>query len=616
MSSKYQAHISNYTTSIVVNGVNHINVGITFTNKQSGNYDSEVFCEFGGKSFYKYLADTTTQTISFTIPVEWLSEIPDSNIGTGRIRLQCVNMGNSKVEYEEVKFFTVYVPEEFKPEISNLSMVMIDTSNYVVDYAIYGLTRPEMRAMVTPHQTSPIKKWYITGGGIDDSGEFSYSSGHADYNFYAIGSVIKTWTNTSFTLTVEDGRGRKASIKSENIYVQPYNKPLINSLSAYRTDKDGITKSDGGYIKVTVDGGMTSIKNSNAVEVNSLKCYIWWREANGSYGPIKEITNKSSYIFEADKDLNFEIKCEIRDKFMSTVAYCNVLGDSKDFNIVDGGGGAAIGTKATKGYFDVAHNSRFQKSVYANEFISSKKGLVSTGTGSKGDFLSFGEATQLITYTTPGGATYYADFNECTNLGIYGVYSNDDASGYEWQRVMNMPCEKAGTLRVFNATGNIQSFATEQYLMQEYVVYDGSATYRRCLSKVRDSSDVAWPMNWTYGPWECYAGVEKGTSGIWTYEKWADGKAICYGTKAWEQVTVNIPWGNLYESTNFYEVYPAGLFVDTPICFCELYANGGVMKETVNYGDRNRTPDVFFVRPNVDAMSYPKIHFYAVGRWK
>ena len=509
------ATISKFTDSILVNGENTIQVQLEW--EEAAGYDSEIWCELGSKSLYKYLrSDLKPETVSFTIPVEWLSEIPDSSIGTGKIRVQSMNMSTTEFEYIDIKKFTVYVPEEFKPEISNLTTVMIGTSNSVVDYALYGLTCPEMRAMVTPHPTSPIKKYYITGGDINVSGEFSYSSGYVDHNFYARGSVIKTWSNTSFTLTVEDGRGRKASVTSEEFYVQPYNRPLISSLSAYRTDADGITKADGGHIKVTVNGGMSSIKDSNAAEVNTLKCYLWWRQVNGSYGPPVEITNKEPYIFEANKDYNYEIKCEIRDNFMQTVAYCNVLGNNKDFNIVDGGGGAAIGMKATKGYFDVAHSSRFQKSLSANGVVSSKEGIVSTGRGSKGDFLSFGEATRIYTlwHYVGGNAANgvevdsWGDFNDLTDLGLYGVYYDEDVSSSNYYQVLNSPCEKAGTLRVYNATGNAEESATEKYLMQEYVVRDGSAIYRRCLSQVRDNSDVEWPSHWTFGKWYRYSGTQ------------------------------------------------------------------------------------------------------------
>lgn len=503
--AKDYSTIVKYYDSIVLDK-SHKYIFIEMNNPKP-EYMTELHICFGEK---RYIINNPGDTWFFNIPSEeWLNEIPNSYIGTGTIELQTWDMFANTGEplYSDVKKFTVYVSEEFKPEVSNLSVVVRDTSRAVVDYAIYGLTYPEFRALVTPCSSSPIKKWYITGGGIDVSGDFSYLSGYEDYNFWTIGTVFRTWSNTKLTLTVEDGRGRRASITSDEIYVQSYNRPLINSLSAYRTDKDGIAKADGGYIKVNVNAASYPIKNSEEVDVNTLECYVDWKEVNGSYSHFTKITNQEPYIFEADIDLNFEIKCEVRDKYMQTVAYCSVLGDSKDFNIVDGGGGAAVGTKATKGYFDVAYNSRFQKGVNANEEISSNKGLISTGTGSKGDFLSFGEAERISSFTTPGGGTYWGDLNEYTNIGVYGIYYDKDVSLSEYVRVYNAPCEKAGTLRVYNATGNMTEWATEMYLMQEYVVRDGSAIYRRGLSKIRDNSDVEWPEDWTFGNWYCYSGT-------------------------------------------------------------------------------------------------------------
>ena len=508
MSSTYQAHIDSCTKSIVVNGTNQISVNVIFTNTQSDIYQNEIFCEFGEKSFYQLISDTTPQQFSFTIPVDWLNEITDSPLGTGKIELNCVNMNTGKCEYTETKNFTVYVPEEYKPEISKMEVKIRDIRNSIVDYALYGLTFPEINAIVTAHSTSPIKKYQITGGGVIVERDFSNTDYSDGYNFSAYGTVIKTWSNTKFTLTVEDARGRTASITSEDFYVQPYTRPLVNSLSAYRTDENGLVKADGGYIKVTINGGMSSIKNSNDEELNTIRCYVDWREVNGSYTHFTEITNKEPYIFKANKDSNFEIKCELRDMYMTTVASCKVLGESADFNIADGGGGAAVGTKATKGYFDVAYNSRFQNGISAKEKITADKGLVSNGKESRGDFLTFGYAERLLTYSTPSGMTYWGDFNDCTFVGVWGVYSDKDVSLSEYKRVLNAPCEKAGTLRVYYATGNISEDATELYLMQEYVVRDGSAVYRRCLSKLRDSSDVEWPTNWTFGDWYCYSGTK------------------------------------------------------------------------------------------------------------
>ena len=617
--STYQAHISKFTSDIVVNGKNKIDVSITFTDKKSGDYDSEIYIELGKRYFYKYFTSTSPQTVSFTIPVDWLSEIPDSSKGTGKIKLQCININTAKTEYEEIKNFTVFVPEEYKPDISNLSIYFADIKYGMVDYLAYGLTKPVANALVTPHPTSPIKKWYLTGGGVTASGdEISYVSGN-DYNFSVVGELVRALSNTNFTLTVEDGRKRTASITSEAFYIQAYNRPIVNSLSAYRTDKDGITKADGGYIKVTVDSAASPIRDSEGNEINTLDCYLSWKKTTeSSYSHFEPMTNKEPFIFEADKDLNFEIKCTIRDKYMETTAYANVTGDSKDFNIVDGGGGVAIGTKATKGYFDVAYNSRFQKGLSANGEISSKTGLVSTGTGSKGDFLSFGEATSIAAYQTPGGFWYGDDLNDYTSIGLYGVYSEDviAPSAPNGAVIYNIPISKPGTLRVYNATGNTSPYATEKYLMQEYVVYDGSATYRRCFSKIRDSSDVEWPENWTYGSWQCFSGVEEGTLGIWKYRKCGSGFVECWA----REVKINAAKDDnqTVKPYNFIAL-PFPIALATRQCMITFTGNAWKLKSAYDRwysGDDNQLCILCYSVPEVGTATDQYINIYVTGYCK
>lgn len=531
MGTTYLAKINSFTNSIVVDGKNTIEVKINYDNTGSGDYESEVFIEFGNQYDYKYIVANKnspyyTDKVTFTIPVSWLGEIPDSPTGTGIIRVRTVNMMTAGIAYEDVKNFTVYVPEEFKPELSNVSLFLRDVINHSrCDYAIYGITAPEIEALVTPHFTSPIKRYRITGGGIDVIKDFPSSNLYPQEKNYCFdGTVIKTWLNTNLTLTVIDGRGRTASATTETFYVHPYSRPSIKSFSAYRTDKDGIAKADGDHIKVQLDAAFSPIRDSSGNEVNSIiYCKVEWNEVNDNdYGHTEYIENNEPFIFEANKDFAFEIKGTVADEFMETEAYYYVTGDNKDFNVCDGGGGAAIGTKAEKGYFDVAHESRFQKGISANNEVKSESGFVSTGLGSKGDFLSFGRAERIFTevhyvpaYDEKGNEIGtqpvvwgWGDFNECLDIGLYGVYYNEEVESSNYYKVMNVPCEKAGTLRVYNATGNMDDYALTKHLMQEYVVYDGSEVYRRCISKIRDNTDVEWPAVWTFGSWYRYSGTK------------------------------------------------------------------------------------------------------------
>ena len=373
------------------------------------------------------------------------------------------------------------------PQISNISVKFIETNNSVVDYALYGYTRPTVYAFVTAHPDYPIKKWRLTGGGMDISGDYTPLNGDDNYNFLATGAAFRTWGNVKLTLTVEDERGETASITSDEFYIQEYNRPLVNNFSASRfieTEKVNGNDIKKYYIRVNASATSSPIKNGEGTDINTLSCTVSYKKSTDSnYSNFVDITNVEFYTFEVNKDSNYIIKLKVNDNYLETVAYYNVFGDSKDFNIADGGGGVAIGDAAQKGYFDVAYNSRFQKEV------SSKAGFVSTGTGSKGDFLYFGEATRIVTmkhtvHDEETGSDYivvdsWGDFNDCTEIGLYCVWWDNDVKESNYYKVLNAPCELAGTLRVFYANGTAGESSSERYIMQEYVVYDGRAVYRR-----------------------------------------------------------------------------------------------------------------------------------------
>ena len=103
------AKISKFTDSIVVNGENTIEVQIDWEDldSETANWENELYCELGNQSLYQYLRkDTKPKTVSFTIPIDFLSEIPDSPIGTGKIMLRHLNMGNFETK-ESIKHFAV-----------------------------------------------------------------------------------------------------------------------------------------------------------------------------------------------------------------------------------------------------------------------------------------------------------------------------------------------------------------------------------------------------------------------------------------------------------------------------------------------------------------------------
>lgn len=116
--------------------------------------------------------------------------------------------------------------------------------------------------------------------------------------------------------------------------------------------------------------------------------------------------------------------------------------------------------------------------------------------------------------------------------------------------------------------------------------------------------------------------IEQGTSGIWTYEKWASGKAVCWGSKSCGTADVSNGWGDesthLYESKQGYsETYPSGLFKNLPICIMTPYGDGGAMLETIGDGTASQTPQAYIVRPAPNStLTNTRIEYYVIGKWK
>ena len=65
--------------------------------------------------------------------------------------------------------------------------------------------------------------------------------------------------------------------------------------------------------------------------------------------------------------------------------------------------------------------------------------------------------------------------------------------------------------------------------------------------------------------------VESGTSGIWSYRKWSDGTAECWGEKI-VSVTTDSSWAGYYTGTIGSIIYPTGLFMSAPILNVTLKA--------------------------------------------
>lgn len=120
--------------------------------------------------------------------------------------------------------------------------------------------------------------------------------------------------------------------------------------------------------------------------------------------------------------------------------------------------------------------------------------------------------------------------------------------------------------------------------------------------------------------------IAQGTTGVWTWRKWASGIAEMWAVFGADKLTIGDAWGSLYFGTWMRSnvnvaarKYPFA-FVDAP-AISATYMSGGLDAWLISLfsgGDDIKTsaPAYALARPNQATISYPRISYYVVGRYK
>lgn len=115
--------------------------------------------------------------------------------------------------------------------------------------------------------------------------------------------------------------------------------------------------------------------------------------------------------------------------------------------------------------------------------------------------------------------------------------------------------------------------------------------------------------------------VEQGTSGIWTYRKWSDGTAECWGKKT-VTATITSAWGSLFSggaAGSVQENYPTNLFISPPTITHSSESNTSYLSWSAaqNSGNATTTPQILLLRgASAGGAQTYTVSICAMGRWK
>lgn len=271
------------------------------------------------------------------------------------------------------------------------------------------------------------------------------------YQFQGNGQTINTQTGTtsalasSGTLTfigkVKDSRNvwSEAVTQTQNVY--NYNPPKITSASAFRSNSSGTEIVSGEYVTISCTG---TIGADSSVDGNNLIATVAYDVTDNDTGisvKTDTLTNGTPTTISLTADGGFDLN----KAYLVTLTVTDTVGTSVvrtilvpkaivTFDLQEGGLGAAFGGNSTE-----------ERAVDFHEWTALGRVF---GLGFARDFIAYGD-----------------DFDDFKVPGIYGVISNDDASG-----CYNIPSAKAGTLRVWTANGQDREVTdTWHYIGQMYI---------------------------------------------------------------------------------------------------------------------------------------------------
>lgn len=106
--------------------------------------------------------------------------------------------------------------------------------------------------------------------------------------------------------------------------------------------------------------------------------------------------------------------------------------------------------------------------------------------------------------------------------------------------------------------------------------------------------------------------IERGTSGIWTYRKWASGDAECWGTGIATGVATQSLLGGFYTYVDF--SLPTNLFNELPICIANASTGTGVSGGTYASATSKNVMRIYVVGNQNDKSVRSRMRVF--GTWK
>uniref|UniRef100_UPI003AAB07B3 DUF859 family phage minor structural protein n=1 Tax=Hominenteromicrobium sp. TaxID=3073581 RepID=UPI003AAB07B3 len=393
------------------------------------------------------IATGIASSVSWAPPVSLANQIPSATTGSGTI--YCDTYSGSTLLGTKSVSITLTVPGSVVPSAGTLSAALAEDTSGTGLY-VKGMGKAKLTLSgASGAYGSSITSYTITGGGWTAK------------NGALTTGTLASAGNITFTATVTDSRGRKAST-TRTISVIDYTKPGVAGCDVYRCDADGNRKKAGTYFAVEINASYSAI-TGNILNITAR----YKKQSESSYGTAANVTNNGKTVIGGGNigaSTTYDVLVTVTDKYNSLLIQ-RTLSTKSVLQSFKRSAGAAIGKVAElANWLDVAWDTRIRGNLQVDGTISSS------------------DQYRIKWQTIPDGA----DLNDDT-YKVPGYYRSELGTN----TILNAPPWVKGAFEMV-----VTGITDGTYCTQTVKDYRDNYTYVR--------TQTNWQTPWTWTDWTWY----------------------------------------------------------------------------------------------------------------
>lgn len=273
------------------------NLAVTIS-RQNTSYMHAVIFSFGSRS---NTVQNVATSASYTIPMEWLDQIPTSVSGTGTVTVQTFD--GSTLVGTSTKSFTLTCPASVVPTVGTITIEPINSK-----WGLYVQNISQAKISVTDN---------VAGTGANVTGVIISGNGYSASSDTLTMTYLKNAGKITVTATVTDSRNRTGT-KTAEFTVTPYTPVSITDATCVRCDSEGNTAPTEGTSAKACCTYTYSAIGENTVDVR-----LAWRTQTSDWTEIlnyPDASGSEQIVMQnaLPVSVQYEFRFTVADTFSNT----------------------------------------------------------------------------------------------------------------------------------------------------------------------------------------------------------------------------------------------------------------------------------------------------------